>query len=165
MQTLSKGFGLAGIRMGISFQSPALAQILANTKAPYTIGTPTAALTMKALSPANLRGMEEKTRHLKVNRAWLLDTLARDFAASIGPPQGANDANFVLVPVYGKAGGKQVDNARAVLIYKKLAEEKGVVVRYRGNEVGCEACLRITIGTDDECRAAIEKLREVLTEV
>jgi len=50
MQTLSKGFGLAGIRMGISFQSPELAQILANTKAPYSIGTPTATVALRALS-------------------------------------------------------------------------------------------------------------------
>jgi histidinol-phosphate aminotransferase len=50
MQTLSKGFGLAGIRMGISFQSPDLAQILANTKAPYSIGTPTASVALRALS-------------------------------------------------------------------------------------------------------------------
>ena len=51
MQTLSKGFGLAGIRLGISIAAPALTQILTNAKAPYNISTPTAALALRALKP------------------------------------------------------------------------------------------------------------------
>jgi histidinol-phosphate aminotransferase len=165
MQTLSKGFGLAGIRLGISFQAPELAQILANTKAPYTIGTPTASLALKALSSTNLKGMEDKATRLKENRTWLLDSLAREFPDSIGAPIGANDANFVLVPVLERSGSKKPDNARAAAAYKRLAEEKGVVIRFRGNEAGCNACVRITIGSETECQAAIDKLREVLAEV
>lgn len=165
MQTLSKGFGLAGIRMGISFQTPEFAQILANTKAPYSIGTPTASLALRALSKENLRATEEKAEHLKKNRTWLLDVLKRDFSGSIGPHLGNNDANFIMVPVYSKAGAPTLDNVRAVAIYKRLAEEKGVVVRFRGNELGCEACLRITIGTDEECKTLVEKLREALDEI
>lgn len=165
MQTLSKGFGLAGIRLGVSFQAPELAQILANTKAPYTIGTPTASLAMKALSSTNLRATEEKAARLIRNRTWLLDSLAKEFPDSIGPPQGANHANFVLVPVLKRSGSKKPDNARAAAAYKRLAEEKGVVIRFRGNEAGCEACVRITIGSEEECQAVIDKFREVLEEV
>lgn len=165
MQTLSKGFGLAGIRMGISFQTPEFAQILANTKAPYSIGTPTASLALRALSKENLQATEEKVKHLQKNRTWLLDTLKRDFSESIGPHLGNNDANFIMVPVYSRAGAPQLDNVRAVAIYKRLAEEKGVVVRFRGNELGCEACLRMTIGTDEECKTLVEKLKEALDEI
>lgn len=165
MQTLSKGFGLAGIRLGISFQAPELAQILANTKAPYTIGTPTASLAMKALSPTNLKGTEEKAARLNKNKLWLLDRLAGEFPESIGKPQGANHANFILVPVLERSGSMKPDNARAAAAYKRLAEEKGVVIRFRGNEAGCNACVRITIGSESECQAVIDKLREVFAEL
>jgi len=164
MQTMSKGFGLAGIRMGISFQSPGLAQILANTKAPYSIGTPTASIALKALEQANLKEMHRKASVLKENQAWLAKVLAEQFADSVGPPLGNNDANWLLVPIYAKRSAPTLDNARAVLVYKRLAEEKGVVVRFRGNELGCEACIRITIGTKEECETFVEKLREVLSE-
>jgi len=43
-----------------------------------------------------------------------------------------------------------------------MAERDRVVVRFRGNEVGCEACLRITVGTRDECERVVERLRELL---
>lgn len=99
------------------------------------------------------------------NRTWLVEALAKEFPDSVGPPLGANDANFVLVPIYARSGPPTLDNARSAALYKRLAEEKGVVIRYRGNEIGCEACVRITVGTKPECEAVIEKLKEVLQEV
>lgn len=81
---------------------------------------------------------------------------------AIGAPVGANEANFVVVPVLDKNGKK--DTHRAHAVYKTLAEEKGVVVRFRGKEPGCEACLRITIGTEEENEKVIEKLKEVLAD-
>lgn len=58
----------------------------------------------------------------------------------------------------------EVSNERALRVYKRLAEREGVVVRFRGNEVGCEGCLRITVGTKTECEEVLRKLREVLQE-
>lgn len=108
--------------------------------------------------------MQRKASILKENRAWLLAAIAREFPESIGAPLGANDANFILIPIYARSGPPTLDNARSAVVYKRLAEEKSVVVRYRGNEVGCEACLRITVGSKDECETVIEKLKEVLNE-
>lgn len=113
--------------------------------------------------------METKATTLRKNRDWLLDALASNFPDEIGPSLGGNDANFVLVPIYARRSGesgseKKLDNVRALTLYKKLAEEKGVVVRFRGNEHGCEACLRITVGTEKECEAVIANLRQVLDE-
>lgn len=54
------------------------------------------------------------------------------------------------------------DSARALKVYKTMAEEKGVVVRYRGNEHGCEGCLRITIGAAEENKVLLAKLEETL---
>lgn len=80
----------------------------------------------------------------------------------MGAPVGANEANFVMVPVLDKNGKK--DTGRALAIYKTLAEEKGIVVRFRGKETGCEACLRITVGTEEENDKVVEKLKEVLAD-
>jgi histidinol-phosphate aminotransferase len=54
------------------------------------------------------------------------------------------------------------DSARAQRVYLTLAEEEGVVVRYRGSEIGCQGCLRITVGTKEEKAVALEKLRKTL---
>jgi histidinol-phosphate aminotransferase len=94
MQTLSKSFGLAGIRcvflhthfssavphpfqrrLGIAIAQPPLIQILSNTKAPYNISTPTAYLALRALSPASLSAMRQKIETLKLSRAKLLSSL------------------------------------------------------------------------------------------
>jgi histidinol-phosphate aminotransferase len=83
----------------------------------------------------------------------------------VGPIIGGNDANFVLVRILEKAKGdkeRKPDSARAQKIYKRLAEQMGVVVRYRGNELGCDGCLRITIGTEEENGMAVEKLQEAM---
>lgn len=113
----------------------------------------------------NIKEMQRKASVLKANQAWLAQVLAEQFSDSVGPPLGANDANWLLVPIYAKGGAPTLDNARSALIYKRLAEEKGVVVRFRGNELGCEACLRITIGTKEECETFVARLKEVLNEV
>ncbi|KAI0634783.1 histidinol-phosphate aminotransferase [Trametes polyzona] len=161
-QTLSKSFGLAAIRLGIAFAHPALVQILMNTKAPYNISTPTAALAHSALSPSAVSLMKEKVAQLVKSRGELLRGLAELAPLGLGPSIGGNDANFVMVPVLAKDGSGQPDNTRAQRIYKTLAESEGVVVRFRGNEPGCTACLRITIGSEDENKVVLQKLGELL---
>ena len=83
----------------------------------------------------------------------------------MGTSIGSNDANFVLSPILERDGGlrnRMPDNARAQRVYKALAEQEGVVVRYRGNEPGCAGCLRITVGTEEENAMVIKKLEELL---
>lgn len=161
MQTLSKSFGLAAIRLGIAIAHPALIHILSNAKAPYNISTPTAHLALRALSAESLITKQQKISALNASRASLIELLST-FSA-LAPPIGANDANFIVMPVLGKDGKK--DNERAKKVYKLLAEEKGLVVRFRGNELGCEACLRITIGTEEENNAVVKRLEEAFKEV
>ncbi|TFK41588.1 pyridoxal phosphate-dependent transferase [Crucibulum laeve] len=173
MQTLSKSFGLAAIRLGIAFAQPPIIQILTNTKAPYNISTPTAHLALAALSPASVSSMRTKISTLKSSRTALLQALSaiHDIGASIG----GNDANFVMVPILAKQDDtlskdslkevnrtREIDNTRAQKVYKSLAEQNGVVVRFRGNEPGCLGCLRITVGTEEENRTVVQRLKEVL---
>jgi histidinol-phosphate aminotransferase len=69
---------------------------------------------------------------------------------------GGNDANFILVQVLNSEG--KADSPAAFRLYKHLAETDGIVVRYRGMELGCEGCLRITIGTPQENAMLLTKL-------
>ncbi|KAI0824843.1 histidinol-phosphate aminotransferase [Trametes gibbosa] len=162
-QTLSKSFGLAAIRLGIAFAHPSLVQILMNTKAPYNISTPTAALASSALSPAAVDIMKEKVSRLVKSRGELLESLKALAPSGLGAAIGRNDANFVMVPVLARDRSGRPDNVRAQKIYKTLAESEGVVVRFRGNEPGCDACLRITIGSEEENRVVVEKFSELLS--
>ncbi|KAF9445586.1 histidinol-phosphate aminotransferase [Macrolepiota fuliginosa MF-IS2] len=166
-QTLSKSFGLAAIRLGIALAQPPLIQILTNTKAPYNISTPTAHLALTALSPSSVAGMRAKVATLIKNRATLLEKLfsSEGTKRNLGQPIGAGHANFIMVPVLKKDGSGEVDNQRAARVYKVLAEANGLVVRFRGNELGCEACLRITIGTEEENEAAVTRLTKVFNEI
>ncbi|KAI0777371.1 histidinol-phosphate aminotransferase [Trametes elegans] len=161
-QTLSKSFGLAAIRLGIAFAHPALVQILMNTKAPYNISTPTAALALSALSPTAVDTMKEKVSTLVKSRSSLLRGLEELAPLGLGSAIGGNDANFVMVPVLEKSGSGKPDTIRAQKIYKTLAESEGVVVRYRGGELGCTGCLRITIGSEEENKVVLQKFGELL---
>ncbi|EPS97425.1 hypothetical protein FOMPIDRAFT_1031985 [Fomitopsis schrenkii] len=162
MQTLSKSFGLAAIRLGMAFAHPAVVQILMNTKAPYNISAPTAALALSALSPTALAAMSAKVASLVEQRGVLLKGLAELAPLGLGTAIGGNHANFVMVPVLEKSGSSKPDNLRAQRIYKTLAETEGVVVRYRGGEPGCAGCLRITVGSKEENPVVLTKLREML---
>ena len=62
----------------------------------------------------------------------------------------------------GTDNEKKLDNVRSEGLYKELAEHEGIVVRFRGRVYGCEGCLRITVGSEEENRVLVRKLREVL---
>ncbi|PBL03863.1 histidinol-phosphate aminotransferase [Armillaria gallica] len=164
MQTVSKSFGLAAIRLGIAIAQPPLIQILSNTKAPYNISTPTAHLALSALSPSAVDAMQSKINTLIASRTKMLQSLSALADLGLGPSVGGNDANFIVVPVLSRDGTKP-DNVRSQKVYKSLAEENGVVVRFRGNEPGCEGCLRITVGSEEENEVVIRKLTEVLQQL
>ncbi|KAE9390310.1 histidinol-phosphate aminotransferase [Gymnopus androsaceus JB14] len=164
LQTLSKSFGLAAIRLGIAIAQPPLIQVLSNTKAPYNISTPTAHLALSALSPSSLANMRSKIETLTASRVALLKSLSGLAHLGLGSSIGSNDANFVMIPVLSKDGTRP-DNVRSQKVYKALAEENGVVVRFRGNELGCEACLRITVGSEEENATVIRELELVLNQL
>ncbi|GAA5977930.1 hypothetical protein JCM11641_004336 [Rhodosporidiobolus odoratus] len=162
MQTLSKGFGLAAIRLGIAISSPAIIQVLNNIKAPYNISTPTASLALRALSPSGLSLFRQNISTLNDNRDWLREAVLK--VPGVRGILGAGHANFLMVQI-GNKEGNGPDNERAKKAYLHLAETDKVVVRFRGNEMGCEACLRVTVGTREECERVVERLKEFLERV
>ena len=105
--------------------------------------------------------MRSKLSILKASHTALLSSFSSLTHLGFGPPIGANDANFILIPILEK-GTDKPDSERAYKVYKALAEENGVVVRYRGSELGCQGCLRITVGTEEENKFVLAKLEKVL---
>ncbi|KAK4100278.1 histidinol-phosphate aminotransferase [Parathielavia hyrcaniae] len=165
MQTLSKAFGLAGIRLGAAFASPAVARLLNSLKAPYNISSLTAGVAEHALSGeaggGGLARMRESRAKLIAQRERLVREMPR--IAGVGRLRGGEDSNFLLYEMLDAEG--KPDNVTALAVYEKLAETKGVVVRFRGKEHGCLGCLRITVGTKDEVTRFLASLERTLAEV
>jgi histidinol-phosphate aminotransferase len=163
-QTLSKAFGLAGIRLGIAFASPEIANLFNCMKAPYNISSPASALAMRALSPEGLAIFRRNVKELLRQREFLVMFLREEQKArregipGIGDLIGGLDANFVLVQLVN--GDGEPDNTIAEGVYTKMAETMGVVVRFRGRERGCKGALRITVGTKEEMQTLLLRLQE-----
>lgn len=131
LQTLSKAYGLAGLRLGLAFAHRDIMALFANVKYPYNI---------------NLAGMERAKKLLARDVKSEIATIISERERVAEVLRGAacvkkvfpSDANFLLV---------QVADARA--LYEALIAEK-VIVRDRSKVKGCNECLRITIGTPEE---------------
>ena len=165
MQTLSKAFGLAGIRLGAAFTSPPIARLLNNFKAPYNISSTTSALACAALQPRNLAVMKKNREKILSQRDRMLEALPQ--IPGVGRFLGGSESNFLLVEILDKPrneGGKP-SNETAMAVYERLADTKGVVVRFRGKEFGCLGCLRITVGTAEEVDNLLDRMQSVLTEI
>ena len=80
----------------------------------------------------------------------------------VGMLRGGAASNFLLYEMLNSEGWP--DNAIALAVYEKLAETRGVVVRFRGKESGCTGCLRITVGTEDEVTRFLGALKGALEE-
>jgi histidinol-phosphate aminotransferase len=142
MQTLSKAWGLAALRLGMTFASPGIINWLDKIKPPYNINQATQEFALAALN--EVEQVNEMIRIIVNLREQLAGDLSRlQQVVEIYP----SDANFLLV---------KVTDARA--IYEHLLG-KGIVVRDRSNVILCEGCLRITVGTELENRKLIEGIQ------
>ena len=162
MQTLSKAFGLAGIRFGAAFASPPVAGLLNNLKAPYNISSSTSTLASIALQPKSLEIMRSNRTRTILQRERMLQELPK--IPGIGRFLGGTASNFLLVEILDKpqSQGGKASNEIALAVYERLAETKGVVVRFRGKEHGCTGCLRITVGTEKEVDRMLAEIDIVL---
>eukprot|EP00542_Grammatophora_oceanica_P009239 CAMPEP_0194046186 /NCGR_PEP_ID=MMETSP0009_2-20130614/20031_1 /TAXON_ID=210454 /ORGANISM="Grammatophora oceanica, Strain CCMP 410" /LENGTH=380 /DNA_ID=CAMNT_0038691381 /DNA_START=68 /DNA_END=1210 /DNA_ORIENTATION=- len=147
LQTLSKAFGLAGIRCGFALGSPDVIQLLNNVKAPYNVNSMTSEVAMNALK--NIGTLDKNVGTLLEQRKVVSDALKElDFVVQVFP----SDSNFLLFRL--KRFAKD--------IYKDMAEH-GVVCRYRGTELHCSECLRVTVGTPEENESFLKLLQETWT--
>jgi len=162
MQTLSKAFGLAGIRLGAAFADPAVAGLLNNLKAPYNISNPTSQIAQAALQASNLEVMRTNRQRILEQRDRLIVELPK--IPGIGKFKGGYTSNFLLVEMLDAPNGKP-SNEVALKVYETLAENRGVVVRFRGKEIGCMGCLRITVGTKEEVDRFLKEIESVLASI
>jgi histidinol-phosphate aminotransferase len=143
-QTLSKAYGLAGIRLGVCYASKEIIQILNRIKPPYNVNELTQLKAIERLS--NTAAVESEVIEIIEQRTGVLKRLGEiSFIKTIYP----TECNFVLV---------KVDNA--TIRYHQLVA-KGIVVRNRTTQPLCENCLRFTIGTALENEKLLKVLKEL----
>ncbi|HLZ89390.1 MAG TPA: histidinol-phosphate transaminase [Puia sp.] len=142
LQTLSKAWGLAGLRLGMAFASEAIIDVYNKVKPPYNISQATQELALKALEEVGQ--VNDMIRDLVTMREQLSKDLAE---LSVVQRVYPSDANFLLV---------KVENARSA--YEHLLRA-GIVVRDRSKVELCEGCLRITVGTEQENAELLKSLK------
>ena len=143
-QTLSKAYGLAGIRLGICYASAAIIAVLNKIKPPYNVNELTQQRALDRL--ANPKQIKEEITSIIAQREQLLKVLSEvSFVSTIYP----TEANFILI---------KVDNANQR--YDELIA-KGIVIRNRTTQPLCENTLRLTIGTAEENQKLIAALKSL----
>jgi histidinol-phosphate aminotransferase len=143
LQTLSKAWGNAAIRLGMAFASVEVIEVLNKIKYPYNINILTQEHAKKVLT--NAAQTTQWVQAILTERAQLIDKLKElALVKHIYP----TDANFVLV---------KVDNAN--IAYNWLVN-KGIIVRNRSSVTLCGDCLRITVGTPAETAELIAALKD-----
>jgi histidinol-phosphate aminotransferase len=161
LQTLSKAFALAGIRLGITFANRDISRLLNSMKYPYNISNLTSDVAIRATTPESLKETKVKINKIIEQRAIVLRELLK--LKYVGENRGGLDANFILIEILNK--DLQPDNEIANKLYLTLATENKIVVRFRGKELGCTGCLRVSIGTAEENAILIETFERVLNEI
>ena len=143
-QTLSKAYGLAGIRLGICYASTEVIAVLNKIKPPYNVNELTQQRALERLS--DQEKINREISSILTERDTLLDVLNKvSFVEKIYP----TEANFILI---------KVDDANKR--YDELIA-KGIVIRNRTTQPLCENTLRLTVGTAEENK----KLMKALTEL
>merc|ERR1711862_244529 len=142
LQTLSKAFGLAGIRLGFAIANDDIIQLMNNVKAPYNINKLTTEVAINALK--NIDVLNKNIQTILQQRSVVSKSLESfTFVTKVFP----SDSNFLLFRV----------EKYAREIYQMLAD-RGVVTRYRGAEPNCTECIRVTIGTEEENKTFLKEL-------
>jgi histidinol-phosphate aminotransferase len=143
-QTLSKAYGLAGIRLGICYASSEIIAVLNKIKPPYNVNELTQQRALERLSDS--KKIESEITAIIKQRDLLLKTLEQvKFVKKIYP----TEANFILI---------KVDDANKR--YDELIA-KGIVIRNRTNQALCENTLRLTIGTEEENKKLMEIIKSL----
>ncbi|AMJ68100.1 histidinol phosphate aminotransferase [Hymenobacter sp. PAMC 26628] len=145
LQTFSKAWGLAGLRLGVAYASPDIVGYLNKIKPPYNLSENTQQLALAALgAAARLPALRQQ---ILAGRTWLTEELHDlPVVEHVFP----SDANFLLVRF----------RPDATAVYDAL-RARGIVVRNRTTQPGCAGCLRLTVGTPAENEQLADALRAI----
>jgi histidinol-phosphate aminotransferase len=143
LQTFSKAWGLASIRLGMAFADHSIIAALNKIKYPYNLNILTQQFALEALDKENEKN--EWVNFILTNKGLFMDELADlQLVKKVYP----SDANFFLI---------QIDEPK--MVYDYLVENK-IIVRNRSNVALCAGCLRITVGTQEENDMLIKALKK-----
>jgi histidinol-phosphate aminotransferase len=147
LQTFSKAWGLAGLRVGAAYSSREVIGLMNKIKLPYNVSQVAQDMILKALEDP--QALPETIAQIKQERSRLAEALKRlSFVERVYP----SEANFLLVKMQNADG-----------IYRFLVDQQ-IVVRNRGSLVLCDDCLRITVGTPYENECLLSALAECQSE-
>ncbi|MDR0250980.1 MAG: histidinol-phosphate transaminase [Burkholderiales bacterium] len=146
LRTLSKAFALAGLRCGFTIAHPEVIQLLLKAIAPYPIPVPVADIALQALSRDGLQSVKRNIAEVIDNRRWLQQALSQCSCVDrVFPSEG----NWLLARFSG-----------AERVFRTLGEQ-GIVVRDQRQQPELDGCLRITIGTHEECERVQQALAKL----
>lgn len=143
MQTFSKAWAAAAMRLGIAYASPDITGLFNNVKYPYNINILTQREALRLLDEAPAVRITAE-RLVELRKALAAELMKLNAVKKVYP----SDANFLLV---------KVDDANRLYNYLK---EQGVIVRNRSRVNLCDGCLRITVGNPDENSLLLEKIKQ-----
>ena len=148
LQTFSKAWGLAGVRLGMAFAHSSIIELMNKVKYPYNINILTQQKVMEAIE--NFAQKDAWVKIILQNRQWLTEQLTTiEGVEKIYP----SDTNFILVKIQ-----------QANQVYQYLVDQK-IIVRNRSNVRLCNNCLRITVGTAEENMQLITALKKLKTPI
>jgi histidinol-phosphate aminotransferase len=143
LQTLSKAWGMAGIRIGLAFGDPVVIQALSKLKLPYNINSLSQEAALERL--ADTARYSEQVAVVLAERQRVVGALSNvSCVREVFPSEG----NFILI---------RCENSRRLF---EFLRDRGVIVRDRSHELHCDGCLRITIGTHSENDELMSLMRD-----
>ena len=145
LRTLSKAFALAGLRCGFTLANEEIIGLLLKVIAPYPLSTPVADIAAQALSPQGIVTMRERVAEILVNRQFLIAELEK--LACVEEVFGS-ETNYVLARITTSSA-----------VFKSLWDQ-GIILRDQNKQPTLSNCLRITVGTREECQRVIDALQE-----
>ncbi|KGT90757.1 histidinol-phosphate transaminase [Enterobacter cancerogenus] len=149
LRTLSKAFALAGLRCGFTLANKPVIDLLMKVIAPYPLATPVADVAGQALSEQGIALMRQHVAELNANRAWLFEQLPQ---LSVVQQVFPSETNYILA--------RFTDSPK---VFKTLWDQ-GIILRDQNKNPGLAGCLRISIGTREECERLIAALQALSVE-
>ena len=149
LRTLSKAFALAGLRCGFTLANKPVIDLLMKVIAPYPLATPVADVAGQALSEQGIALMRQHVAELNASRAWLLEQLPQ---LSVVQQVFPSETNYILARF-----------ADSPAVFKSLWDQ-GIILRDQNKNPGLAGCLRISIGTREECERLIAALQALSVE-
>ncbi|MEM7281527.1 MAG: histidinol-phosphate transaminase, partial [Pseudomonadota bacterium] len=146
LRTLSKAYGMAGLRCGAVVAHPEVIRLLSSISAPYAMPSPCVKLALASLTPERLQDTQAQIRTIKSQKIMLTESLGQLRCVSRIWP---SEANFLLI---------RFQDAQLAL---RILQEQGILVRDFSQTLKLENCLRVTLGTQAENKQVISLLRSI----